>query len=33
MRYRFPDYQVAGGDADTTIFLFHGAVSVASTPS
>lgn len=23
--YRFPDYQVAGGDADTTIFLLHGA--------
>ncbi len=25
MPYRFPDYQVAGGDADTTIFLLHGA--------
>ena len=23
--YRFPDYQVAGGDADTTIYLLHGA--------
>jgi len=25
MPYRFPDYQVAGGDADTTVFLLHGA--------
>lgn len=23
--YRFPDYQVAGGDADTTVYLLHGA--------
>ena len=23
--YRFPDYQVAGGDVDTTIYLLHGA--------
>lgn len=23
--YRFPDYQVAGGNADTTIYLLHGA--------
>ena len=23
--YRFPDYQVSGGDADTTVYLLHGA--------